>query len=321
MGFEHVMTPVVRIINSIRAKAKQHRSFKLFLEELSAEYGDVLLHTDIRWLSRGKVLQRFFALLNEIKAFMETRDEDTALLSDAEWLLDLAFLTDVTEKLNQLNLHLQGKDKTICDMISAVKAFRAKLSFYLHQVKNKRLQHFPSVSKVLENHAGAAHVLDVDKYCDLLSKLGQEFKNRFKDFDKLEPCVAFIANPLKEVDISAVSEQIAELLSVDPVELEMEIINLQNDIQLQSQQNAQHFWRLVDPENYKNIHQAALKVSSLFGSTYLCESAFSDMNAIKSKFRTRLTDEHLNEAIRVNLSGYTPAFKSLVESMQCQTSH
>lgn len=73
------MTPVVRIINSIRAKAKQHRSFKLFLEELSAEYGDVLLHTDIRWLSRGKVLQRFFALLNEIKAFMETRDEDTAL--------------------------------------------------------------------------------------------------------------------------------------------------------------------------------------------------------------------------------------------------
>ncbi|QQP40840.1 Uncharacterized protein FKW44_015026 [Caligus rogercresseyi] len=48
IGFEHVMTPVVRIINSIRSKAKQHRSFKVLLEELSAEYRDLLLHTDIR---------------------------------------------------------------------------------------------------------------------------------------------------------------------------------------------------------------------------------------------------------------------------------
>lgn len=42
LGFDHVMAPVVKIINSIRAKAKQHRSFKLFLEECSAEYGDLL---------------------------------------------------------------------------------------------------------------------------------------------------------------------------------------------------------------------------------------------------------------------------------------
>lgn len=120
------MTPVINIINSIRAKAKQHQNFKLFLVELSLEHGDLLLHTEIRWLSRGKVLHRLLALLTEIKAFMEARNEDTTLLSDTEWLLDLAFLADITEKLNNLNCELQG------DMISAVKAFMAKLGRLLH---------------------------------------------------------------------------------------------------------------------------------------------------------------------------------------------
>lgn len=48
IGFEHVMTPVVKIINSIRSRAKQHRIFKVLLEELSIEYSDLLIHTDIR---------------------------------------------------------------------------------------------------------------------------------------------------------------------------------------------------------------------------------------------------------------------------------
>lgn len=113
MEFDHVMVPVFKIINSIQTKAKQHWSFKLFLEECSPEYGDLLLHTEVRWLSRGKIQQHFLSLLGEIKTFMETRMEDTTLLSDADWLLDLAFLTDVTEKINHLNLKLQGKEKNI----------------------------------------------------------------------------------------------------------------------------------------------------------------------------------------------------------------
>ncbi|KAK0152831.1 General transcription factor II-I repeat domain-containing protein 2B [Merluccius polli] len=231
MGVGHVMTPVAKIINPIQEekKAKQHRSFKLFLEEMSAE--ELFHQTEVRWLSK-----------------------------------------DVTENLNHLNQQLHGKDKTICDMFSAVKTFKAKLSFYLQQVKNKRLQPFPSVVKMLESHA--VDVLVGHKYSDL-SKLGQEFEDKFNDFDKLEPCVAFIANTFMEVDIGEISEQMAELFSVNPVEMENRPC-------------------LVDPEIYKNIHQAALKESALFGSTYLCEAAFSDMNVMKSKFITSLTDEHIN---------------------------
>lgn len=52
-------------------------------------------------------------------AFVKKGEEDTTLLSDPEWLLDPAFFTGVTEKIN---LQLQNKD--------AVKAFNAKLSLY-----------------------------------------------------------------------------------------------------------------------------------------------------------------------------------------------
>ncbi|TWW61199.1 Zinc finger BED domain-containing protein 5 [Takifugu flavidus] len=109
MGFEHVMTPVVKIRNSIRSRAKQLRTFKVLLEELPAEYGDLLLHTEIRWLSRGRILLPFLSLLSEIKEFMQSRGEDAALLEDTDWTLDLAFLTDITGKRNSLNWELQGK--------------------------------------------------------------------------------------------------------------------------------------------------------------------------------------------------------------------
>ena len=43
-----VMTLVLKLINSIRAKALQHRLFKALLDELDVAYGDLLLHADIR---------------------------------------------------------------------------------------------------------------------------------------------------------------------------------------------------------------------------------------------------------------------------------
>ena len=136
-GFDHVMTPVVKIINSIRAKYKQHRTFKVLLEELSTEYGDLLLHTEIRWLSKGRILKRFLALLGEIKEIMQSREEDTSLLDNTEWLLDHAFLTDVTEKLKNLNCELQGTGKIVTNMISAVKAFKAKMNIFSVHLQRK----------------------------------------------------------------------------------------------------------------------------------------------------------------------------------------
>lgn len=146
IGFEHVMTPVVKIINNIHSKAKQYRIFKVLLEEMSAEYGDLLLHTEIRWLSRGRVLLRFLSLLGEIKEFKQSKGEDVSLLEDTEWTLDLAFLTDITGKLNDLNCKLQGKGKTVVDLISALNAFKAKMNIFSVDLQKKRCCTFPLCS-------------------------------------------------------------------------------------------------------------------------------------------------------------------------------
>ncbi|CAH0407789.1 unnamed protein product [Chilo suppressalis] len=55
-----IMGTATKIVNSIRARSLQRRLFKLQLEDReSPEHTDLVLHTDVRWLSRGKILERF----------------------------------------------------------------------------------------------------------------------------------------------------------------------------------------------------------------------------------------------------------------------
>jgi hypothetical protein len=57
---KETMAMVMEIINFIRSTSSlQHRLFRQFLEETSADYKDLLLHNDVRWLSEGKALDRF----------------------------------------------------------------------------------------------------------------------------------------------------------------------------------------------------------------------------------------------------------------------
>ena len=100
----------------------------------------MLFYAKIRWLSRGKCLERFWNLKQEIKNFMKEKVYDVPELDDDQWLLDLCFLTDITKKLNELNQKLQGEGKLITDCYEDIQAFVTKLNFT--KVNLNRKMHF-----------------------------------------------------------------------------------------------------------------------------------------------------------------------------------
>ncbi|MBN3296755.1 GTD2A protein, partial [Amia calva] len=322
LNMNDVMDFVVKVVNSIRSRPLQRRLFKTLLDEIDAQYGDLLLHTDVRWLSRGKVLQRFRDLLPQIKIFIESRNEHHQQLNDKLWLLELAFLNDLMAKLNELNMELQGTQKDITEIISSVKTFQEKIKLWTRQLQKKDLKHFPSMSEEVEKQKRTeGNLPSFEKYTSHLEIILAEFERRFADFKQLEPVATFISFPFMTVDVGEIAEQIRSVFNLDKADIKNEIITIQNGIQLKYRASDATFWALVSTTKYPEIKKVALCIKSLFGSTYLCESAFSSMKIVKSKYRSTMTDAHLNDCMRLALTKYTPNFNKLADDRQCQASH
>ncbi|KAI5149851.1 hypothetical protein ENBRE01_1154 [Enteropsectra breve] len=98
------MNLVIKIVNTILAKAIYHRQFIEFLVEVGSEYTDLLMHNKVRWLSRGKVLIRFASLIEEIKVFLMKKRVIYQELVNEQWLQTFYFMVDVTSHPNHLNL-------------------------------------------------------------------------------------------------------------------------------------------------------------------------------------------------------------------------
>jgi len=74
--------------------------------------------------------------------------------------------------------------------------------------------------------------------------------------------------------------------------------------------NLASFW-LNAPKKYACLRNEAKKALVQFGSTNVCEATFSCMVCIKSKYRNRLTDAHLQDNLIIVTTTYELRFRKL----------
>jgi hypothetical protein len=138
IGFENIMKVIVTLVNFMRARGLNHRQFQEFLtQECETDHDDVVYYSDVRWLSRGKVLKRDFVLRNEIQQFMQSKGKPIAEFNDPKWMTDFAFVTDISLHMNDLNTRLQSKDRLVHTLFDHIKASVAKLKLWEAQLAKK----------------------------------------------------------------------------------------------------------------------------------------------------------------------------------------
>ncbi len=323
--YAEVMNTMMKMINFLRAfSSYQHRMLREFLREVDANADDLLLHNNVRWLSKGRVLARFWSIRREVAYFLtelvsQKATQFSLFLENKKQMDNVAFLVDITSHLNELNLRLQGKDNSICELVTAVRSFQRKLEVFKEDLQGD-CAHFPAVQDQVQGQR------DVSSFVDFIDKLIVNFSNRFDSFRFGQQLTMFIQNPFLITDVMEFSKEVTQHFKwVNAGPLQMQLVDLQADVALKEQfvrSDSSTFWLQMVPETaFPGLRKVALHILTMFGSTYNCEAAFSTMNIIKTKYRSRLTNEHLHMGMRIALTPFKPRFKILARQARAQFSH
>lgn len=325
---KEVMDSVTKLVNFVRESSSlQHRLFKALLEETSAAHSDLLLHNNVRWLSKGRVLERFCDLHDELVTFISglsshKAQEHLTFLGDTKMMAYVSFLCDIMCHLNQLNLQLQGKKHTVAEMYEAVEAFQSKLKLLEKDLSTRKL-HFSHLRMHCEKHG----TKEDNVMLSFLSSLSENFRKRFDSCPKLSPeLLLFLRKPFSVAADGQWTVEAKRLVpSLDEAALQMEILQLKTSELLKIQHNevtVTDFWVNVVPRaEFQNVSAIAMYLLTMFPSTYVCESSFSAMNNIKNHDRNRLTNNHLGQCLRIATTQYEPNFKKMALSNRCHFSH
>ena len=343
-----VMNVVIQIINKIMAKALNHRQFHMLLDEVDSMYSDLLLYNKVRWLSRGEVLKRFVVCLKEVKTFLDSKGLNYPQLEQAEWLEKLHFIVDMTVHLNTLNTALQGRGRTALHMLEDVLAFERKFTVYARDLQRGTLSHFPCLREFKQTHSDIT--INLEYLQSAIIAMQSSFGRRFCEFRKKKtlsfPVSPFSINSseLNMIALAGVSQPNFEIELADRADKDIWIYKFRRlaadleDVARQKTDLAQgHNWRKIEklpkpdqlifetwnalPDTYDNMKKYAFGILSIFGSTYVCEQLFSNMNYIKNRYRSRLTDDSLQSCVKVKVSSYSPNVQMLCAEIQDQKSH
>ena len=125
-----VSTIVIECVNYVRNSALKHRIFKELCNEMGSAFEALLYYSNVRWLSREKVLNRVFALRGELAVFLREHQHCHAdCFENSEFIFILAYIADIFGALNHLNQQMQGGGVNIIEAKEHLKAFKKKSNY------------------------------------------------------------------------------------------------------------------------------------------------------------------------------------------------
>lgn len=112
-NLRNVLSEAVKIVNYIKSQPLQSRLFSTLYKEMGSKLKSFLFYTEVRWLSRGKVLTRIFEFWNELKIFFKIETAHFQFFSKIMkhyyfWLIWVIYFHIWTTYIS-----LQGRDKNI----------------------------------------------------------------------------------------------------------------------------------------------------------------------------------------------------------------
>ena len=248
------MSVVVKLVNTVLARPLNNRIFKQMCEVAEADYGDLLYHIEVRWLSRGNVLKRVFAVRHEIVSFVsEGGLQDFQKFSDEVWLCRFGFLTEISSHLDELNLKLQGRDVLITNIEHHVRAFEVKLKLWEKLLCKRDYVHFPHLTLC------DAGLVDTEECVSVHFNLQNELCSRLTDVRSHSQEFKIVSTPFE--------------FSYDhaPSDVQLELIELQaSDVLLSkfTSTTLLYFHRQLPHAQFPMLLVRAKRVIAMFGSTY-----------------------------------------------------
>ncbi|XP_060759506.1 zinc finger BED domain-containing protein 5-like [Neoarius graeffei] len=181
-----VLQEAVQVVNFIKTHPLKHRLFAILCNEMGARFHGLLLHSSVRWPSRGAVLNRVYEMQAEIAEFLSSEKHQLAdRFTDATWLLKLAYLADIFHHLNVLNQSMQGRDTYILHMQDKVRAFSMKITLWASKLQEGNTEMFPQLHQEL---LSSGHELDTiaPLIQSHLEHLQGYFRDYFPDLDNTQ---------------------------------------------------------------------------------------------------------------------------------------
>ncbi|XP_030580905.1 zinc finger BED domain-containing protein 5-like [Archocentrus centrarchus] len=302
-----VMTDIIGVVNFIKTRPLKTRVFSAICEEMGAEHQAVLYHSEARWLSRGKVLSRVFELREQIRVFFEQEHkyEVAEKFCDENFLGKLAYLSDIFGKLNELNLQLQGKDKHLPQVTDKISSFTRKLAMWGRQLDEGNTDSFENLHEFVDtNDYDAISVIPHIK--QHISSLIGFFKKYFPENSSQYDWVRDpFSAPAPTGFSSAEEEQFIDMTSDSTLRLRF------------TSQTLSAFWLSVERQ-YPLLGEKAISILLPFSTSYLCETGFSAVAALKTKYRSQL---NIEQELRVALSCFEPRFEKLCTAKRAHCSH